>query len=254
MKEKELNNISRTGKWSKSAIDINENFMALESDLGTIENDIQKCKGLFPSLSELVKDFPHPAEGSWAYVGKVLPATIYVFRFGTWIDTGEIGGSELDPRDYANSVPLDSASDLFSTEVKWIQNNDGVHWKDVIDNQIIIINDYDYARYIVRLTSLVFGDEGELLDKSTTDAYLYKFLKGAFISMSLTSSDGVTKEYTENYLSWTIDNSFFKMYVSGITYERPPVEGDEVRATLRFRGERDEDEHAIIINFIFVNL
>ena len=52
--------------------------------------------------------------------------------------------------------------------------------------------------------------------------------------MSLTSSDGVTRLLLKE--SWTVDNTFFKMYVSGVAYDRPPVEGDEVRATFRFRA------------------
>ena len=253
MVEKELNNISRVGKWDKSARDIDENFMIFEDDLKTIEYDIQKCKGLFPSLDELRREHPYPAEGSWAYVGLTLPAPIYVFRSGAWIDTGKIGGGNLDPRKFANSEPLEDGSDLFDTRVKWIQNNDGKIWRDVISNKIILINDYDYAEYIIRLSSLVFADEGELLEKTTTDAYLYKFNRGSFVSMSLTSSDGVTRDYVGGDLSWTVDNTFFKMYVSGVAYDRPPVEGDEVRATFRFKSPRNNDIQVIIINFIFTN-
>ena len=100
---------------------------------------------------------------------------------------------------------------------------------------------------------MVFADEGELLEKTTTDAYLYKFNRGSFVSMSLTSSDGVTRDYVGGDLSWTVDNTFFKMYVSGVAYDRPPVEGDEVRAIFRFKSPRNNDIQVIIINFIFTN-
>ena len=66
-----LTNISREGKWTDSVSDLNGNFIALNLNLGAIETDIQKCKGLFPSLDKLRTDFPNPEVGSWAYVGTV---------------------------------------------------------------------------------------------------------------------------------------------------------------------------------------
>ena len=57
-----LTNISKEGKWTDSVNDLNGNFVAFESELSAVENDIQKCKGLFPSLTKLKADY-HDIKG-----------------------------------------------------------------------------------------------------------------------------------------------------------------------------------------------
>ena len=232
-----INNIPRTGLWSDSTSKIDGNFMIFEDELNKIESDAQKCKGLFPSLSSLQSEHPSPAVGSWAYVGSSLPALIYVYRSpGGWTSTGKSGGGNLDPSKYANSKQLSGNADiLFTTKTTWIQsNNNGSSWNNVTENKLKL--SVDAPNYIFRLSGLTYGEDGELLEPTTTDPYLSKFKKGSFVSMTLLSSDGVSKTYTANTLSWTIDKTFYKKTVSGVVQDRLPVEGDTMRATLRFKS------------------
>jgi len=246
-----LTNISREGKWTDSVSDLNGNFIAFESELGAIETDIQKCKGLFPSLDKLRTDFPNPEEGSWAYVGTVLPAPIYVYRSsGGWTDTGKTGGGALDPKNYANSTLLNNGADsLFSISTSWLQNNGA--WSNVSDRQLKING--SATQYQLNISSLRFGDEGELLKVSTTDPYLYIFEKGSFVSMVMTSSSGITKTFTTGSLSWTIDSSYYTRQVGTETQNRLPVAGDTMRVALYFKSSADDDVKVVSILFKFSN-
>lgn len=250
-----INNIPRTGLWSESTTKIDENFMIFEEELNDIEGDAQKCKGLFPSLSSLQSEYPNPSVGSWAYVGSRLPAPIYVYRSsGGWTSTGKSGGGNVDPSKYANSKQLSGNADtLFATSASWIQSyNNGSSWGNVTGNNLRING--DATSYILRLTNLTYGEDGELLEPTTSDTYLSKFKKGAFVSMSLLSSDGVIKNYTENTLSWTIDSTFFKRSVSGQVQDRMPVVGDTIRATLYFRSPSAGSETILYVTvFKFSN-
>jgi hypothetical protein len=149
-----LTNISREGKWTDSVSDLNGNFIAFESELGAIETDIQKCKGLFPSLDKLRTDFPNPEVGSWAYVGTSLPAPIYVYRSsGGWTNTGKTGGGTLNPKNYANSTLLNNGADsLFSISTSWLQNNGA--WSNV-NNRLLKING-SATQYKLNISSLKF--------------------------------------------------------------------------------------------------
>lgn len=232
-----INNIPRTGLWSDSTTKIDENFMIFEDELNSIEDNVQKCKGLFPSLSSLQSEYPNPPVGSWAYVGDRLPAPIYVYRSpGGWTSTGKSGGGDVDPSKYANSVKLSGNADiLFTTKATWIQSyNNGTSWGNVVGNSLKLNS--EATSYIFRLSGLTFGEDGELLEPTTTDPYLSRFKKGSFVSMTLLSSDGVSKTYTENTLSWTIDKTFFKKSVSGQIQDRMPVAGDTVRTTMKFKS------------------
>lgn len=247
-------NVSREGKWTDSATTINQNFMVFEEELNSIDGDIQKCKGLFPSLDKLRQEYPNPAIGSWAYVGESLPAPIYVYRSNGWVNSGKTGGSSLDPSStYANSEPLTGdAGTLYTMETKWIQtSNNGGSWQNV-NNRIIKINP-DTTAYIIRPVYLSFGEEGNLLGASTVDPYLTVFKKGSFVSASIISSSNITKNYTENILSWTIDGSFYTREVSGTIMNRMPIVGDELWVTIYFRSAANNDIKVCTTEFKFSN-
>ena len=70
--------------------------------------------------------------------------------------------------------------------------------------------------------------------------------------MTLLSSDGVSKTYTENILSWTIDKTFYKRVISGHVEDRLPVVGDTLRATLKFKVPTDSDIKVKGLTFKFV--
>ena len=246
-----LTNISREGKWTDSVNNLNGNFIAFESELGAIENDIQKCKGLFPSLDKLRTDYPSPEIGSWAYVGSSLPAPIYVYRSsGGWTNTGKTGGSTLDPTKYANSTLLNgNASILYSITTGWLQNNGS--WSSVSNRQLKING--SVTQYKLNISSLKFGEEGELLKVSTTDPYLYVFNKGSFVSMVMTSSSGITKTFTTGSRSWIIDSSYYTRTVGTETQNRLPVVGDTMRASLSFKSAADNDVKVVSTVFKFSN-
>lgn len=245
-----LTNISREGRWIDSVGDLNGNFVAFESELGAIETDIQKCKGLFPSLAKLKADYPNPEEGSWAYVGTSLPAPIYVYRSSEgWTNTGKTGGDTLNLSKYANSTLLNNAESLYSISTGWLQYNGS--W-DGVSNRTLKING-SATQYKLNISSLKFGEEGELLKVSTTDPYLYIFNKGSFVKMIMTSSSGITKTFTTGSLSWTIDSSYYTRKVGTQTQNRLPVAGDTMRVAFSFKSAANNDVKVVSILFKFSN-
>ena len=48
-------------------------------------------KGLFTTVEKLREAYPRPHDGWWAFVGRSLPAPIYVADGGAWVATGENG-------------------------------------------------------------------------------------------------------------------------------------------------------------------
>lgn len=248
-----LNNIPKRGTWPESTSKIDQNFKTFEEELTRIEDDVQKCKGLFPSLSSLETKFPNPVLGSWAYVGSRLPAEIYVYRSPEgWTSTGKTGGGNLNPSTiYANSTVIENVEDLFSTRDKWIFGYNDNNWVNVVNGNLKL--NLSATSYTIRLSGLEYREVGELLRASLTDPYLYVFNRGSFVSLNLTSSDGVSKDYTENVLSWTIDNTFYKRTVSGQIQNRMPVEGDTLMATLRFRVLDDSEIKTKRLSFKFVS-
>ena len=249
----DLNYISRKGKWIDSVDDLNENFKRFETELVTMENDVQKCKGLFPSLAKLREMYPDPLEGSWAYVGAKLPAPIYVyFNSGGWTSTGKSGGGNLDPTDrFANSNLLNNVETLYTITTSWLQTSDGTNWSTVSSRKLKINS--SATEYKINLTSLEFGEEGQLLKISTIDPYLYEFNKGSFVSMYIVSSDGISKNYTTGILSWTIDSTYFIRTISGIVQNRMPVAGDSIRVALSFKSAANNDVKVYSGYFKFSN-
>lgn len=246
-----INNIPKRGLWSESTSKIDQNFKVFEDVFNKIEDDAQKCKGLFPSLSSLKTEFPNPAVGSWAYVGSSLPALIYIYRSPSgWTSTGKSGGDNLDPSIYANSIAIESAEDLYSIKDGWLGGYNKGNWITVTKYKLKLNS--SATEYQIRLSSLLYGENGQLLEQTLTDPYLYVFKKGSFVSLTLLSSDGVSKTYTENILSWTIDKTFYKRVISGHIEDRLPVVGDTLRATLKFKDPTDSDIKVKGLTFKFV--
>ena len=259
-----IEHIPRIGKWSDSTEKIDDNFRTFESELISIEDDDQKCKGLFPSLQSLNTKFPNPTDGSWAYIGTKLPAPIYVFKSpGGWTNTGKVGGKSLDPEKiYLNSSPVNGnlgglrlmrsvmpleggAESLFATSTQWIVSSDeGKSWEFVVDNLIKIPTDRIATSYILRLSSLSFGEDGELLTASILEPDIYVFHKGELISMTISSGSGITEEYTNNKLSWKIGDMFFK---GGIGNNRMPIVGDTIRTMLSFNSPSSDNRISVTI-------
>ena len=249
---KDLKNVSRLGGWKDSAETINYNFSALGINIEAILEDIQRCKGLFPSLSTLKARYPNPEDGSWAYVGTRWPAKIYISVRGQWIDTGLTGSLDVDLEKYLRSEEWDEpVEDLFKITMKWIyKSNHSSGWSNV---SVILIHPDD-AIYTIRPKSLIFGYEGELLEKTITDAYLMEFLRdsgASFVSVRIKSSDGIEKVFIGGDLSWDIDQSYFYQEIDGVRTPRPPVDDDYIWVEFRFK-DKEGDEYTTNQFFKFV--
>lgn len=239
-----INYIPKTGIWSDSTNAIDDNFLIFESEISNVEDDARKCKGLFPDLTTLGLTYPTAATGSWACVGRELPALIYIFIGGRWVSTEKIGGGELDPSIYANSVPLNGNADsLFTVRSEWIQSyNEGETWGNVTNGKLDLRE--GATSYILRLKRLTYGELGDMLIPSISETNLYIFneSKGKCLSMNILSSDGISHTTTEDTnLSWTINDEYFNSTVGNNVSNRLPVEGDTLRLTMKFTIKGDDD-------------
>ena len=70
------------------------------------------AKGLYATLEELEEAHRFPRPGSWALVGKSLPATLYVASGRKWVSTGTLTGTPVVAP--VASEPGDIASELCS--------------------------------------------------------------------------------------------------------------------------------------------
>lgn len=244
----ELKNISRLGKWNDSVDNLNFNFRLLGENLSDFTKRADRCKGLFSSYSRLSELYPNPGEGTWALVGEEFPAEIYIFNVnsGNWIPTGQFAGDEEFEfkQLLANSIELDFPPEfLFKPRATWIyKDNHNGKWK-TYENGIKLI-DPDDATYTVRLKSLRIGEGKELLEQTITDPYLWEFNIGQtehFTSMKVMSNDNITETFTEPYLSWTIDSSYYRRVINNKLYERVPVNGDIFRTSMKFVDSEGED-------------
>ena len=236
-----LTNISRRGDWVSSANDINSNFKALGEFLEGLGREVKKGKGLFPSVEKLESMYPTGEDGIWAYVGESFPAEIYLYTTNGWIPTGYV--SSGDPRFNPSQITMAEEMDypvsyLVTSRAEWICSSDGENWVQLNNGMILV--DPDDVQYTFRPNSVKYGEEGELLEQTTTDPYLWEFLVGTearFVSMTITSSDNVRKVFENGNLSWIIDDSYYYRVISGKQYPRVPVSGDYFR-----------------IEFVFINL
>lgn len=96
----ELNTILNKCAWADAAARLNNNFQRIRIALVTSENNVSKNKGYFSSVEELNAAHPDAVAGCQAYVGTSEPYAIYRWiidettGIGSWVDTGETGGSE----------------------------------------------------------------------------------------------------------------------------------------------------------------
>ena len=244
-------NVSRVGKWIDSVNVINENFKALDINIDELQSNFGCCKGLYPSLSLLEEMNPNPEDGSWAYVGTSFPAEVYIALDMEWINSGYTGSLDVELERYLNSDPLENGEDVLKKTLSWIYTNDlGETWRFL--NGIILVHP-DNITYTIRPKSLVFGYQGELLEKTITDKYLMEFLRGSgasFKSITITSSDNIVKTFEGGDLTWTIDSSYFYQVIDGEEFPRPPVDGDFLYVEFRFY-DRNNEEQSILQYFKF---
>ena len=245
----ELRNISRYGEWTESVDNINFNFRLIGESINNFDRRANRCKGIFSSVSRLNELYPNPGEGTWALVGEEFPAEIYIFDINTgeWTPTGYFAGDEtLEFKQlFANSIELDFPPEyLFKPKAVWIyKDNHTGNWR-TYENGIKLI-DPDDATYTIRLKSLKIGDGKELLEQTITDPYLWEFNIGQtehFVSMKVMSNDNISNTFTDPYLSWTIDSSYYRRIINNKPYERVPVDGDIFRASMRFVDSEGEEK------------
>lgn len=248
-----LRNIDRFGIWKESVEDINFNFDTIGEYLESLGNSVQRCKGLFPDYSTLVKMYPKPEKGSWAVVGTNLPGNVWIYNGSSWSVLSGATSGRGDISEYLNSYELaedEDIRDMFRTKYQWIYNN-GSAWRSYT-NGIKLTADVD-ATYILRPKNINYGEAGEILERTLTDAYLYKFKDGyRFVSAVISSSDDITKTFTTGDLSWTIDKTYFKEIIDGRVVSRDPVRGDKIRVITTFEETIDRIPHATSTQFEFI--
>lgn len=89
-----LEQINTQTTWSEASNRINQNNQRINEAVMRLENSTYKNKGYFKTLEQLVSAIPTPPVGGKAYVGVSYPYKVYLVENGTWVDSGETGGSE----------------------------------------------------------------------------------------------------------------------------------------------------------------
>lgn len=238
----DLKNIQRFGSWSNCVNDLNTNFYNLDQNLSEIEKDGSKSKGLFPTLTVLRNLHPNSEYGDWALVGTEFPATIYIWN-GAWVSTNKKTGN-FDLTKFATSVKISAASvpGLLRTSLEWIYtNNNGTSWSTVNSSGDIKIAGGSSPSYEIRPKSLIYGDQGELLVSTTTDAYLKEFIPGASYVKCYIKTPYFEVNYTHTAsLSWIIDKTFYKQLIDGQQQDRDPIIGDTFSVTFYYKNLKGE--------------
>lgn len=108
----------------------------------------KEALGLFATEEKLKENYPEPRPGQYAYVGKTLPANLYVEENGEWKDTGTQGGSpELVDYNYAElETKLDkeiSDRQAADTEHKNLIEGDPETIKDNTRNPFTYLGDFE---------------------------------------------------------------------------------------------------------------
>lgn len=108
----------------------------------------KEALGLFATEEKLKENYPEPRPGQYAYVGKTLPANLYVEENGEWKDTGTQGGSpELVDYNYEElESKLDkeiSDRQTADTEHKKLIEGDPETIKDNTRNPFTYLGDFE---------------------------------------------------------------------------------------------------------------
>lgn len=109
----DLNNVPSSGTYGVAINEVNHNFGLVKVAIDGLEARTIRSKGLFQTAAALNATYPSPIVGDYAYVGSGLPAEIYVcVTAGTWIDSGQTGGSEtINLGDYSTTTQMNAAID-----------------------------------------------------------------------------------------------------------------------------------------------
>lgn len=89
-----LETINTQTTWAEASKRINDNNARINEAVMRIENSTFKNKGYFKTEEQLRSAILTPTAGSRAYVGVSYPYKVYLVENGTWVDSGETGGSE----------------------------------------------------------------------------------------------------------------------------------------------------------------
>ena len=89
-----LETISTQTTWAEASKRINDNNARINEAVTRLQNSTYKNKGYFKTEEQLRNTILTPTAGSRAYVGVSYPYKVYLVENGTWVDSGETGGSE----------------------------------------------------------------------------------------------------------------------------------------------------------------
>ena len=89
-----LETISTQTTWAEASKRINDNNARINEAVTRLQNSTYKNKGYFKTEAQLRNTILTPTAGSRAYVGVSYPYKVYLVENGTWVDSGETGGSE----------------------------------------------------------------------------------------------------------------------------------------------------------------
>ena len=89
-----LETINTQTTWAEASNRINQNNAKINEAVTRLQNATYKNKGYFKTEAQLLSAIPNPPVGGKAYVGTVYPYKVYLVENGTWVDSGETGGSE----------------------------------------------------------------------------------------------------------------------------------------------------------------
>lgn len=89
-----LETINTQTTWAEASKRINDNNARINEAVTRLQNSTYKNKGYFKTEEQLRSTILTPTAGSRAYVGVSYPYKVYLVENGTWVDSGEKGGSE----------------------------------------------------------------------------------------------------------------------------------------------------------------
>ena len=89
-----LETINTQTTWAEASKRINDNNARINEAVTRLQNSTYKNKGYFKTEEQLRSTILTPTAGSKAYVGVSYPYKVYLVENGTWVDSGETGGSE----------------------------------------------------------------------------------------------------------------------------------------------------------------
>jgi hypothetical protein len=90
----DLRQLKTQTTWEAATDAINHNSGKINEAVTRLENATYKNKGYFKTEEQLRTTILIPTAGSKAYVGASYPYKVYLVENGTWVDSGETGGSE----------------------------------------------------------------------------------------------------------------------------------------------------------------